>query len=478
MPNLTKSQKTLDTLLRTPAGILRIVDEKWAEQDCLDFKREINTNIPQWEDNFRGDCAALASTGLGFLLIGVDEKRDRRNRAEAIVPVTNPFDLQLSLESRLSRGFSPPLKQRNVWVVETERGAVLVVRVAGRKGYPIEVPGLKHQERHFLRVSNIGNERLNAEASRLLRQEIELRDRRKLLLLSAAIPTLALASSIAWYINERVDEKNFAIDANTCGFIDQSSLLINNYLAELPIRADGAFIRRNPSECWHLHEELKNKHPNHVWRYWLAGHCFATQGDQSRSRDEFQKSAKLSALAYAQNPRCGHFEILRIMSTYLAGHEADACNSIRAIANASDFESPASGQPAPKLKLTCPGIESEMVKMGLSPAPATLAPNETLLWPLNREQTEAIFNRVAENNKYDIERCVRAFPQSLRRLAFRIEVGQAGNVDHVEPEDGTSPISHLSECMMDSIKEWKFPPHRANQSVAAVFPFLFTNESP
>jgi hypothetical protein len=87
------------------------------ENDPLEFKRQMSHRSPAEIAELRADCAALASTGHGFLVAGVEQTEDGSNRMRGVVGVPQAADLKRSIEDALGDGFDPPIRQRQVWLV-------------------------------------------------------------------------------------------------------------------------------------------------------------------------------------------------------------------------------------------------------------------------------------------------------------------------------------------------------------------------
>jgi len=62
-------------------GIQSLCDGQIPESDHLEYKLTLDNRDPGFQDELRADCASLASSGEGYLLVGVDESRDGRSAA-------------------------------------------------------------------------------------------------------------------------------------------------------------------------------------------------------------------------------------------------------------------------------------------------------------------------------------------------------------------------------------------------------------
>lgn len=135
-------RRRLERLLRDAAGLRQLCRERRDEDDHLEFKVDLELRDPAMKDEVRADCAALATAGTGFLVIGLDESRDGRNAAAAVpgIPLPRAGRLKAAVEDVLGDKLDPPIASRRTWLVDLpDQRAVLVVRVRGRRGYPISV---------------------------------------------------------------------------------------------------------------------------------------------------------------------------------------------------------------------------------------------------------------------------------------------------------------------------------------------------
>lgn len=163
----------LDSLLRTASGIATLVEDGLAETDNVEFKRTLNRRDPRWDEDLRADCAGLATTGCGFMVVGIDETRDGSNRARVIAPLADAADIKKAAEDRLGEGLSPPLSVREVWsLVIPGNGDVLIIRVEGRRGYPIEVVAKREPPRAVVREAG-KNKWLGPDECRIRRRELD-----------------------------------------------------------------------------------------------------------------------------------------------------------------------------------------------------------------------------------------------------------------------------------------------------------------
>jgi hypothetical protein len=196
------SARELEAMLTDKAGLERLEAFRVREQDAIEFKVRIEHRDPKAKDELRRDCAALASAGVGFLVVGVDETRDGTNAARKAIGVVDAPALAASIEDTLGTGLSPPIVRRHVWTVaiDDER-SVVVARVEGRQGYPIEVYNLRELPRHFVREA--GKKRpLNPEEARVRREALEV-TKRWLVPIIAALIVVGSVSVYAWYETAR-----------------------------------------------------------------------------------------------------------------------------------------------------------------------------------------------------------------------------------------------------------------------------------
>lgn len=143
--------RELGVLLKTKEGLLALVNGGERERDALELKRTYNRKDPRWREELRIDCAALATVGHGFLVVGVAQAEDGTDRALRITGVDDPTAMKTAISDALATGLSPAVTRRDVWVIETDCGSVVVAELRGRRGYPIEVEELKEAPRHFVR---------------------------------------------------------------------------------------------------------------------------------------------------------------------------------------------------------------------------------------------------------------------------------------------------------------------------------------
>ncbi len=192
----------LDRLLRSSDGILTLIADGVAESDFIEFKRTIDVRGSRAEDELRADCASLATAGRGFLAIGIEERADGTNRAGRISSIERPADMKRSIEDRLGTGFSPPLSKREVWVVDVPgHGSVVIVRVEGRVGYPVELDTKIAPPRFVVREA--GKKRwLTSEEARVRRSEIDARRLRLRHIIAGILPTLFLAALISFIYSQ------------------------------------------------------------------------------------------------------------------------------------------------------------------------------------------------------------------------------------------------------------------------------------
>lgn len=179
---------------RADAALARHVEEV----DHLDYKLTINHRNPEEKFEARADCAALASAGDGYLVVGIRETSNGRNEAAEIVglPKTHAADLKKSLEDVLGNGIDPPIAtgQRSVWLVDVgDEKVVLVVMVKGRVGYPKSVDTKDGGSRFVVRQAGKKKPLTPAEA-RALRRELDLANPLRLLVGGSLVALLAVVA--------------------------------------------------------------------------------------------------------------------------------------------------------------------------------------------------------------------------------------------------------------------------------------------
>lgn len=192
------TRKEISRALRNPKSFDSLVASGVAESDHLEFKKALNRNPPKWATELRADCAGLASTGEGFLVIGVEETSDGTNRALAAVGVPDPADVSKSIEDQLGHSLSPPISRREVWPILAADGTckALVVRVRGTPGLPIEVTDKSDPPRFVVREAG-KKAWLNSEEARLRRRAQDRRILQVWLAVLSALVVLAVAV-VAW----------------------------------------------------------------------------------------------------------------------------------------------------------------------------------------------------------------------------------------------------------------------------------------
>jgi molybdopterin converting factor small subunit len=153
IPNLRK----LRSLVQTAAGLATLVAEGAVEHDHLDFKATYNQRDPKFSDEVRKDCAGLATTGEGWLLVGIEESGNGEDRAKKLVglPLAEAQALRSSVSSLLENKVAPafgPTERLVRLVLLNETHAAVIVHVRGRRGYPKSVVTEKGETKYLLRV--------------------------------------------------------------------------------------------------------------------------------------------------------------------------------------------------------------------------------------------------------------------------------------------------------------------------------------
>jgi hypothetical protein len=208
------SIRQAERLLFDAQGLQKLVGLGVCECDFLEFKIAINRSDPKWRPELRADCAALSTVGAGFLIVGIDDSRDGRDAAAAIVGVADAADLKKAVLDTLADGLSPPLKKRDAVVVPLSDGMdVLVVRVEGRRGYPMTITDNPVSKRHVVREAG-RKIWLTDEKARVRRHELELRRGRTrifliffLLLLLFGVATVAVVEQATRMPRRRMDSE-------------------------------------------------------------------------------------------------------------------------------------------------------------------------------------------------------------------------------------------------------------------------------
>lgn len=112
----------------TEADIQRLVADREAEGPHLEFKREPSRGGDQGRHEFAADVSAMANSGGGDLVYGVDE--DAEGCAAAIVPFVGNADQEARrMLDVLANSIEPRLPGLQVAPVVVAGGAVFVVRV-------------------------------------------------------------------------------------------------------------------------------------------------------------------------------------------------------------------------------------------------------------------------------------------------------------------------------------------------------------
>lgn len=188
----------LRPLLESRDGLMQLVARRAEETDHVDFKLTVNHRNPDEKFETRADCAALATAGEGYLLVGVRETDDGRNESAEIVgiPKAHAVDLKKSIEDFLGNGIDPPIGtgQRTVWLVDVGADhVVLVVLLKGRFGYPKCV---EMRDGNRFVVRQVGKKRwLTPAEERALRYDLEVKRPLKTLVAALLVFGLLLAAT-------------------------------------------------------------------------------------------------------------------------------------------------------------------------------------------------------------------------------------------------------------------------------------------
>lgn len=328
----TSLQRRLNTLTQTRAGLEEIIRLRLRESDHIEFKREYERRNPMWQEEVRADCAALATTGVGFLLIGIDESRDGKDEAKSLIGVENATSLKDSIEATLATGLSPPIVKREVYCVSVAPGRdVVVVRVEGEKQLPIEVLDRKDNHRNIMR---------EAGAKRWLSPEVALGRRERFYLHQAAkraypraiiagacVSMMLVTAVTGWFLHREQLKSEHAFSPDFCGntFWFGSISDDDERVSEAIRRIGEAIDTHDPQGCLHAHEQFVLQTPLHPGRHYLRGHCLLVAGKQEAAADAFHLSEELAQLASKQRPRRTCLAVLRAMSAYYAGEGERAC---------------------------------------------------------------------------------------------------------------------------------------------------------
>lgn len=289
----------LASMLEDKSGLERVIARAVRETDPIDYKVALDRRDPKFDDELRQDCAALATCGIGFLVIGIDESRDGTNRAARLVGLEGGVSLAKSIKDKLGSGFSPPLTRYDAWPIEVGDGRhVVVVRVEGRAGYPIEVVGLQQSPRHLLRAAG-QKRRLTSEEARQRRAELDTHARwgRRQVLVAVVV---GLFGSVAGWSGALINERRQAalfVDPDLCyngrkelGGIStppqpEIRAIFDTY--ERSLRAGDVALCRTALDKLHV------QYPGYVGRYFVEANCHAIDRRLADARKAIDRSERL-----------------------------------------------------------------------------------------------------------------------------------------------------------------------------------------
>lgn len=364
-------------MLSSEAGLQRLVHMRVREQDPIEFKVRLDRRDPAWRHELRRDCAALATTGVGFLVVGVDESRDGASAARGLVGVPEAQALADSIRDSLGSGFSPPITKRAVWTVAvTDRHPVVVVRVEGRSGYPIEVEDLPTPPRHFVREA-AGKRALFPEAARIRRAAIESREGRFtfMAVVGTASILLVVGGTLAIDALRRSREREWSVDPDLCFRTRLSGSIVAREfeLSELQKQATKALQAGDAAGCSSVHSELVARYPRHVGRHFLEAECLQLAGRRDEAVRRFQDSSQLAQLALARRPKRVCWTILDAFSRQLAGDAAGACRVLTEFASSTpklpDLVRRDGLPPLLDMRFECASAADLLREMGAEPDP-------------------------------------------------------------------------------------------------------------
>lgn len=129
-------------LLNNATGLATLVTDQIAESAHLDYKRTYSLQAPLYKDEVRIDGGALATSGEGYLVIGVDDSRDGKNVAQSVpgIPSAEAIKIATSINQLLGSKIDPPLITYQHWIVPVSQDHdVVVFKVEGSRGSPVSI---------------------------------------------------------------------------------------------------------------------------------------------------------------------------------------------------------------------------------------------------------------------------------------------------------------------------------------------------
>jgi hypothetical protein len=202
------SVKELRALVESADGLRRLVAGGAVEHDHLDFKVTYNQKDPKYPDEVRKDCAGLATTGEGFLVIGVEESGDGEDRAKRLVglPIETARALKTSVAALLEGHIDPPFgpTEKLVRLVSlTNTTAAVVARLRGKRGYPKSVTTEKGEQKYLIRVGS-NNQNLSVADARVRRRDLDQRR----LLIQGVIAAAMVFALVATFLAVKVGQQD------------------------------------------------------------------------------------------------------------------------------------------------------------------------------------------------------------------------------------------------------------------------------
>lgn len=146
-------------------------------------------------------------------------------------------------------------------------------------------------------------------------------------------------------------------------------------------------------------------------------------------------------------------------------------------AELSEIRRPISVNDGPLKIVRQPGSKLDSLRFGpRTPIrPRVRHANAKLLGALDKDIIRRIVRAHINETRYCYNRALIHYPRSSGRLAVQFEIAEAGNVTSTQVvEDRTSSDGQISECILQSIRNWSFPRPREGGSIVVVYPFYFS----
>lgn len=187
-------------------GLPKLVPHGVSESAHLDFKSMYSRSSHDYADTLRVDAAALATSGDGYLVIGVAEFSDRRGVAESVVGLPNDEATKLaqSMKATLLSSIDPPLHAAPPRCVPVGPDrSVVVLHVKGRRRYPVCIERVKGGTVFYVR-EGMDNHPLKQHDALVRRRELDL-GRFKPWAVVGALAIVALMVAV-WVQHERLSQ--------------------------------------------------------------------------------------------------------------------------------------------------------------------------------------------------------------------------------------------------------------------------------